>query len=85
MNIFISNLNYKAKDSDLNQLFSEYGEVTSAKIITDKLNGRSRGYGFVEMSNDEDGEKAIQALNGQEFMERTLNVAVARSREERAE
>ncbi|MDD7251469.1 MAG: RNA-binding protein [Prevotellaceae bacterium] len=79
MNIFVSNLNYQATDSDLQQLFAQYGEVTSAKVIVNKLNGRSRGYGFVEMATEDEGNKAIEALAGQEFQGRTLNVAPAKS------
>ena len=59
MNLYISNLSFGISDADLNQLFSEYGEVSSAKVITDRETGRSRGFGFVEMSNDEEAEKAI--------------------------
>lgn len=61
----------------------QYGEVTSANIITDRETGRSRGFGFVEMPNDEEAEKAIEALNGYEFEGKVLNVNVAREREQR--
>jgi RNA-binding proteins (RRM domain) len=81
MNIFVSNLNYAIKDDDLKAAFEEYGEVSSARVITDKFSGRSKGFGFVEMS-DENGQKAIDALNGASFHDRTLNVAVSRPREE---
>ena len=64
MNIFISGLSFKATDEDLKQVFSAYGEVSSAKIITERGTRRSKGYGFVEMPNDADGNKAIAALNG---------------------
>lgn len=67
MNIYISNLSFGISDADLNQLFSEYGEVSSAKVITDRETGRSRGFGFVEMSNDEEAEKAINELNQAEY------------------
>lgn len=79
MNIFVSNLNYATKDADLTEYFSQFGEVGSAKIITNKYNGRSRGYGFVEMPNDEEGQKAIDATNGQEFQGRPITVTVAKS------
>jgi len=63
--------------------FSQYGEVTSARIVTDRETGRSRGFGFVDMTNDEEGQKAIDSLNETEFEGRTINVSVARPREER--
>lgn len=78
MNIFISSLSFRAKRGDLTELFSPFGEVLSARIIRDKETKRSKGYGFVEMS-DEDEEKAIAALNGTEHMGRTINVEVATS------
>ncbi len=84
MNIFVSGLSFKATDNDLKQAFSAYGEVTSAKIITERGTRRSKGYGFVEMPNNTDGNKAISALNGTEHMGRTLNVSEAREREERS-
>lgn len=85
MNIFVSNLNYNATDDDLCKLFAEYGEVTSAKIIVNRMSGRSRGYGFIEMSDDEAAKKAIAALADQDFMDRTLNVTEAKSRGEKDE
>ena len=63
MNIYISNLSYDVNDSDLRELFEEYGEVSSAKVIMDRETGRSRGFGFVEMSDDTQGQKAIDELN----------------------
>lgn len=83
MNIFISNLSYGIKDADLNEVFSEYGEVSSAKVITDKFTGRSRGFGFVEMPNEAEGQKAIEELNQAEFDGKVINVNVAKPREER--
>lgn len=77
MIIFVSSLSFKAKKEDLVQLFSTYGEVTSARIIHDKATRRSKGYGFVEMENQEQAMAAIAALNGSEHMGRTINVAVA--------
>lgn len=82
MNIFVSNINYVTKDYQLQDLFSEFGEVTSCKIITDKETGRSRGFGFVEMS-DEEGQQAVEALNGKEFNGKELNVSEAKPREEK--
>jgi RNA recognition motif-containing protein len=83
MNIFVSGLNFKATDEDLKQVFSAYGEVSSAKIITERGTRRSKGYGFVEMPNDADGNKAIAALNGSEQQGRPINVSVARDKVER--
>lgn len=83
MNIFISNLNYNTVESELEALFQNYGDVDSAKIITDRDTGRSRGFGFVEMSNEEDAAKAIEELNQREFKQKVLNVSEARPREER--
>ncbi|MDL2220936.1 RNA-binding protein [Parabacteroides sp. OttesenSCG-928-N08] len=82
MNIYISNLSYSITDADLNELFAEYGEVTSSKVILDRETGRSRGFGFVEMSNDEEGQKAIDELNGAEYDGKTINVNVAKPRED---
>ena len=80
MNIFVSNLNFKVKSEDLKQLFSQYGEVVSSKVITDKFSGRSRGFGFVEMKNDNDGDKAINELNQKEYEGRSISVSVAKPR-----
>ncbi|CAA7195581.1 RNA-binding protein [Chryseobacterium nematophagum] len=82
MNIFVSNINYATKEYELQDLFSEFGEVSSAKIITDKETGRSRGFGFIEM-NDDEGQQAIEALNGREFNGKELNVSEAKPREEK--
>ncbi len=84
MNIYISNLSYNTNADSLRQLFAEYGEVTSANIITDRETGRSRGFGFVEMSNDAEGQKAIDGLNGTDFEGKTINVNVARPKTERS-
>ena len=83
MNIYISGLSYGTTDADLNELFSEYGEISSAKIISDRETGRSRGFGFVEMTDDAEGQKAIDELNGAEYDRKTISVSVARPREER--
>ena len=64
MNIYVGNLSWGASEQDLFQAFSAYGEVVSAKIVTDKITGRSRGFGFVEMANNEDGPAAIEGMNG---------------------
>jgi RNA recognition motif-containing protein len=80
MNIFVSSLSFRAKKEDLAELFTPYGEVTSARIIINRETRRSRGYGFVEMPNDTEGNAAIAALNGIEHMGRTINVAIANER-----
>ena len=82
MNIFVSNINYATKDYQLQELFEEFGEVSSAKIITDRDTGRSKGFGFVEMG-DEEGKQAQDALNQKEFNGKILNVTEARPREEK--
>ena len=80
MNIYCANLSYKHRDEDLASIFSEYGEVVSAKIILDRESNRSRGFGFVEMGSDEDAKKAIAELNGKEIDGRALVVNEARQR-----
>ena len=81
--IYVGNLSFNCSDHDLAALFSSHGEVSSAKVITDRETGRSRGFGFVEMSDDNAAMAAIQAINGQEVDGRTLNVNEARPREPR--
>ena len=83
MNIYISNLSYGVNDADLNSLFAEYGEISSAKVIMDRETGRSRGFGFVEMPNDEEAEKAINELNEVEFDGKVISVAVAKPKTDR--
>lgn len=78
MNIFIAGLSYNMSEAELGDLFAEYGEVSSVKIIMDRETGRSKGYGFVEMADDEAGNKAIEALNEGEIDGKTLSVSVAR-------
>ena len=84
MNIYVSNLSFSTSSESLQELFAEYGEVSSANIINDRETGRSRGFGFVEMPNDAEGEKAISELNEAEFEGKTINVSVARPRTERS-
>ena len=74
MNIFVGSLTYSLKEDELKEIFEEYGEVNSAKIITDKFSGRSKGFGFIEMPNDEEANKAIAELNGAELGGRTIVV-----------
>ena len=81
--LYVGNLSYKTDESSLSSAFSAFGSVESAKIITDKMTGRPRGFGFVEMSSEEEANKAIDGMNGKEFEGRTLNVNIARPMEDR--
>jgi cold-inducible RNA-binding protein len=83
MNIYVGNLSWGVDNNELQQLFGEFGPVKSANLIEDRETGRSKGFGFVEMENTADGEKAIEALNGKDIDGRSLTVNVARPREER--
>ena len=83
MNIFIAGLSFKANDADLANLFEEYGTVRSARVITDRYSGRSKGYGFVEIDDEETAKQAIAELDGAEYEGRTLSVSEARAKEER--
>ncbi len=80
MKLFVGNLSFKAGDNDLENLFSQYGAVTSAKVMTDKFTGRSRGFGFVEMQDNDAATQAIDKLNGSQFMDRAITVNEARER-----
>ena len=82
MNIYVSNINFRATEDGLREAFERFGTVSSVKIITDKQTGRSRGFGFVEMPNEEEGTQAIAQLNGVEFFERQLSVKQAEERPE---
>jgi RNA recognition motif-containing protein len=84
MNIYVSNLSFNVTDEDLRDYFAEYGEVSSAKVIMDKFSGKSSGFAFVEMSDDEAAQKAIQELDGAAVDGRTIGVSVAKPREDRA-
>jgi len=84
MNIYVSNLSFNVQDEDLQSYFADYGEVTSAKVITDKETGRSRGFGFVEMSDEATAQKAIAELDGATVDGRAIKVSVAKPREERS-
>ena len=81
MNMYVGNLSYEMSEEKLRTEFAEYGEVQSAKIITDKFTGRSRGFGFVEMNSDDEGKKAMEALNGKDCEGRQLVVNEARPRD----
>lgn len=83
MNIYIGNLEYGVTEDDLRDAFGEFGEVSSANIISDKFTGRSKGFGFVEMPNDDEANQAIDALNDTDLNGRSIKVNQARPREER--
>ena len=78
MNIYIANISFRASETQLKELFQQFGEVSSVKIITDRQTGRSRGFGFVEMPNDSEGQAAISQLNGTSFQDRNLVVNEAK-------
>jgi RNA recognition motif-containing protein len=82
VNIYVGNLSFDTSEDDLRDAFASFGQVTSAAIIKDKFSGQSRGFGFVEMSNNAEAQAAIKGLNGTELHERTLNVNEARPRTE---
>jgi RNA recognition motif-containing protein len=82
MNIYVGNLSWNLKDQDLSNLFATHGEVVSAKIVTDKFTGRSKGFGFVEMANDDQAQAAIAALNGSEVDGRNIVVNESRPKPE---
>jgi RNA recognition motif-containing protein len=81
MNIYVGNLSFNTDEQSLGDHFSQYGDVQSVRIVTDRETGRPRGFGFVEMATAEGGQKAIDTLNGQEFMGRELNINEAKPRE----
>ncbi len=83
MNIYVGNLSFNTHDEDLHEVFAEFGDVTSAKVIVDRETDRSRGFGFVEMSSDDEGNAAIEALDGAEVGGRNLRVNEAKPRENR--
>lgn len=82
--LFVGNLSFQISDMELKGLFEEYGDVTSAKVIVDRRTGRSKGFGFVEMSAEEQAKQAMEALNGADVKGRAINVNFARSQEERS-
>jgi len=81
MNIYVGNLSYKMTDEDLGKLFKTFGSVSESKVITDRDSGRSKGFGFVEMPEQAEGEEAIKQLDGKEIDERNIKVNVAKPRE----
>jgi RNA recognition motif-containing protein len=83
MNIYVGNLPHKATEDEIRQAFAEFGQVAEVRLIVDKFSGESRGFGFVEMPAKAEAEKAIEEMNGKEFMERVLNVNEARPKVDR--
>jgi RNA recognition motif-containing protein len=84
MTIYVGNLSYQASEDDVNEVFSDFGDVKRVQLPTDRETGRKRGFGFVEMSADSEEDAAIEALDGAEWMGRVLKVNKARPREERS-
>jgi RNA recognition motif-containing protein len=84
MNIYVGNLPFSATEDEVREVFTAFGQVTSVTLIKDKFTGQPRGFGFVEMPTEDDAQKAIQALNGKDFKNRSLVVNPARPREERS-
>ena len=83
MNIFVAKLNFKTTPEELQSVFTQFGKVSSVKIVKDKETGRSKGFGFVEMPNDEEAQKAIEGMNEKEFGGRVIVVKQANPRGER--
>ena len=84
MNIYVGNLSYQSTEDELRDLFAEFGDVVSAKLIVDKFTGQSKGFGFVEMSNNSEAQKAMDELNGRDVNGRSITVNQARPRQERS-
>lgn len=84
MNMYVSNLSFQTTDDDLRNLFSQYGQVSSAKVIMDRETGRSRGFGFVEMDSAEEANAAMKGLNNKEIDGRALSVSVAKEKTDRS-
>lgn len=85
MNMYVSNLSFHTKDDDLRKLFEQFGAVSSAKVITDRESGQSRGFGFVEMGSDAEAREAINGLNNKEVEGRAMSVSVAREKTSRTD
>lgn len=85
MNMYVSNLSFHTADDDLRKLFEEFGAVSSAKVITDRETGRSRGFGFVEMGSDDESNAAIKGLNNKDVEGRAMSVTVAREKTTRSD
>ena len=85
MNIYVGNLSYKVNASDLKSLFEPFGEIENTKIITDRYSGNSKGFGFVEMTSRNDGQQAVDELNGKDIQGRAIKVSEAHSRRDKRE
>jgi RNA recognition motif-containing protein len=85
MNIYVSNLSFSTNDEGLRELFEKFGAVSSAKVILDRETGRSRGFGFVEMSSDDEANKAIDGLNNKDFGGRAMSVSVAKEKKPKSD
>jgi len=83
MQIYVGNMSYNTSEEAINELFSQYGEVSSVKLISDRETGRAKGFGFVTMNDDSAGNKAIEELNGKDFDGRTLRINEAKPKEDR--
>jgi RNA recognition motif-containing protein len=83
MNIYVGNLLFDVSDNDLKEVFEAYGQVTEVRLIMDKFSGKSKGFGFVEMPSKDEAEKAIEEMNGKEFMGRAMNVNEAKPKTDR--
>ena len=81
MNIYVGNLNYKVQEEDVKDVFETYGDVTSVKLISDRITGRAKGFGFVEMANDQEALDAIENLDGFNLLEREMRVNQAKPRD----
>ncbi len=82
-NIYVGNLSFDVSDAGLQEAFAAFGAVDKANVVTDRMTGRSRGFGFVEMANDDEAKAAIEALNGSDLSGRTLTVNLAKPKEDR--
>jgi RNA recognition motif-containing protein len=85
MNMYVSNLSFHTGEDELRKLFEEFGAVSSAKVITDRETGRSRGFGFVEMGADEEANAAIKSLNNKDIEGRAISVTIAREKAPRSD
>ena len=85
MNMYVSNLGFQTSEDQHRKLFEPFGQVTSAKVITDRETGRSRGFGFVEMNSSQEGNEAMSKLNGKDVDGRTISVTIAREKENRSD